>query len=73
MTEDELIPYRLHNYGNKTENGIAEDKASEAQVNTGLDNEYGKQKDNNEYDNIVMAKLLMRKKNSLHSMVIQCF
>ena len=21
VTEDELIPYRLHNYGNKTENG----------------------------------------------------
>ena len=58
VTEDELIPYRLHNYGNKTENGIAEDKASEAQVNTGLDNEYGKQKDNNEYDNIVMAKVI---------------
>ena len=58
VTEDELIPYRLNNYGNKTENGIAEDKASEAQVNTGLDNEYGKQKDNNEYDNIVMAKVI---------------
>lgn len=58
VTEDELIPYRLHNYGNKTENGIAEDKASEAQVNTGLDNEYGKQKDNNEYDNMVMAKVI---------------
>lgn len=58
VTEDELIPYRLHNYGNKTENGIAEDKASEAQVNTGLDNEYGKQKDNNEYDNIVIAKVI---------------
>lgn len=58
VTEDELIPYRLHNYGNKKENGIAEDKASEAQVNTGLDNEYGKQKDNNEYDNIVMAKVI---------------
>ena len=59
INEDkELIPYRLHNYGNKTENGIAEDKASEAQVNTGLDNEYGKQKDNNEYDNIVMAKVI---------------
>ena len=58
VTEDELIPYRLHNYGNKTENGIAEDKASEAQVNTGLDNEYGTQKDNNEYDNIVMAKVI---------------
>lgn len=58
VTEDELIPYRLHNYGNKTENGIAEDKASEAQVNTGLDNEYGKQKENNEYDNIVMAKVI---------------
>lgn len=58
VTEDELIPYRLHNYGNKTENGIAEDKALEAQVNTGLDNEYGKQKDNNEYDNIVMAKVI---------------
>lgn len=58
VTKDELIPYRLHNYGNKTENGIAEDKASEAQVNTGLDNEYGKQKDNNEYDNIVMAKVI---------------
>lgn len=58
VTEDELIPYRLHNYGNKTENGIAEDKASEAQVNTGLDNEYGKQKDNNEHDNIVMAKVI---------------
>jgi len=58
VTEDELIPYRLHNYGNKTENGIAEDKASEAQVNTGLDNEYGKQKDNNEYDNMVTAKVI---------------
>ena len=58
VTEDELIPYRLHNYGNKTENGMAEDKASEAQVNTGLDNEYGKQKDNNEYDNMVMAKVI---------------
>lgn len=58
VTEDELIPYRLHNYGNKKENGIAEDKASEAQVNTGLDNEYGKQKDNNEYDNMVTAKVI---------------
>lgn len=58
VTEDELIPYRLHNYENKTENGIAEDKASEAQVNTGLDNEYGKQKDNNEYDNMVTAKVI---------------
>lgn len=58
VTEDELIPYRMHNYGNKTENGIAEDKASEAQVNTGLDNEYGKQKDNNEYDNMVTAKVI---------------